>query len=68
MFQSKHIDTASHIFLGTKWPFRGCEVDMYVEGFVCNCQKQPRIKCNHIKSVELGILGVNSKEFKTDRF
>ena len=64
IFQNKHIDTASHIFLGTKWAFRGCEVDMSTDGFACNCQKQPRFKCNHIKSVELGILGVNFKEFK----
>ena len=66
IFESKHINTTKHIFLGTIWQFRDCKVEMVPEGFSCNCQKKPRLKCKHIKSVELGILGVNLKEFKIE--
>jgi hypothetical protein len=62
-FQSKNINTTSHIFLGTAWKFRNCQVEMVSDGFACDCQKKPRFKCNHIKSVELSILGVNCKEY-----
>lgn len=63
-FKSKSIQTKGHLFIGTVWQFRGCEVEMYKEGFRCSCKTNPRTKCNHIKSVEMGILGVNLKEFK----
>lgn len=62
-FKSKSINTEGHYLTGTIWTFRGCEVEMHREGFSCNCKKSPRFKCNHIKSVELGILGVNKKEY-----
>lgn len=62
-FQSKYIDTATHVFLGAIWEFRNCCVEMSTDGFACDCQKKPRVKCNHIKSVELGILGVNCKKY-----
>ena len=65
-FPSKYINTTNHCLLGTSWPFRGCEVKMHSDGFDCNCQKRPRIKCTHINSVELGILGVSYKEFKIE--
>lgn len=63
IFKSKYIDTNDHCFIGIKWPFRGCYVEMHPNGFSCTCQKKPRQKCKHIKSVEFGILGVNSKEY-----
>jgi hypothetical protein len=62
-FQLKSVDTRDHFFLGTVWPFRNCEVQMHTEGFTCNCKKHMQYKCNHIKSVELGLLGVSSKEY-----
>lgn len=63
-FSSKYIATEHHHLLGVQWPFRYCFVEMVPAGFVCNCQKNPREKCNHIKSVELGILGVNQPRYK----
>jgi len=66
IFQSKHINTKNHHFVGIVWPFRGCQVEMLSEGFSCNCKKRAVVKCNHIKSVELGILGVNAKEYKIE--
>lgn len=62
-FEHKYINTQNHWLLGTVWPFRGCEVSMNQNGFECNCQKRPRQKCRHIKSVEMGIFGVNAKEY-----
>jgi hypothetical protein len=32
---------------------------MHDEGFTCNCKKRLTVECYHIKSVQLGILGVN---------
>jgi hypothetical protein len=63
IFQNKYINTVNHWLVGTKWPFRGCTVEMNEDGFICDCQKQPRQKCKHIKSVEMGIFGVNLKEY-----
>ena len=63
IFNSGYINTEYHHLLGMVWPFRGCQVQMFVDGFGCTCQKRPREKCNHIKSVEYGILGVNTKEY-----
>lgn len=62
-FQMKSIDTRDHFSLGAIWTFRNCEVQMHTEGFTCNCKQRMQYKCNHIKSVELGLLGVNSKEY-----
>lgn len=67
-FESKSITTQGHHFVGFVWPFRGCQVEMHEEGFTCNCKKNARTKCNHIRSVELGILGVNSKEYRIEPF
>lgn len=67
VFECKYIDTSKHIFLGTIWPFRDCKVEMVQDGFSCNCQKKPRLKCRHIKSVELGILGVGQKYYELIR-
>lgn len=50
--------------VGTTWRFRGCQVEMHNDGFSCDCKKKPRDKCNHIKSVEFGILGVGAVEYK----
>lgn len=61
-FECKHINTKNHPLSGTVWSFRGCTVEMNDRGFTCNC-KNSKFKCNHIKSVEFGILGVNSKEY-----
>lgn len=63
-FVHKSINTQGHWMVGTQWPFRNAVVEMHDEGFTCNCKKRPTAKCNHIKSVELGILGVNAKEYK----
>lgn len=63
IFQSKYINTEDHAFIGMIWPFRGCRVEMLREGFSCDCKSRPQQKCNHIKSVEFGILGVNAKEY-----
>jgi hypothetical protein len=63
-FQHSKITTQGSHLVGTTWPFRGCEVIMYDEGFGCTCKKKPIVKCNHIKSVELGLLGVGQKYWK----
>lgn len=44
--------------VGVVWQFRGCEVEMHVDGFSCTCRKNHKEKCNHVKSVEFGLLGV----------
>jgi len=62
-FECKHINTSNHALVGMTWPFRGCTVEMHDKGFICTCNKNGRFKCNHIKSVEFGILGVNAKEY-----
>lgn len=64
IFGHKYINTSNHWLLGTVWPFRNCSVTMHPEGFVCDCQSRPRQKCKHIQSVEMGIFGVNAKEYK----
>jgi len=56
--QSKSINTVDHQFVGSTWQFRGCQVEMHDAGFSCTCKKRLTYKCNHIISVELGILGV----------
>ena len=66
IFQHKHINTNNHWLVDTIWPFRGCSVTMHHDGFSCDCQKKPRIKCKHIKSVEMGIFGVNYKGYKLE--
>lgn len=66
LFESKYISTQNHYMVGTIWPFRGCQVEMHTDGFSCNCKKRPRFKCNHVKSVEFGILGVNAKEYNLE--
>ncbi len=60
---SKYIQTEHHHMLGAVWNFRNFKVEMIPEGFSCNCKKNSKIKCYHIKSVELGLLGVDSKEY-----
>jgi hypothetical protein len=60
----KSINTESHYLIGVVWPFRGCEVEMHRDGFSCTCKKRMTYKCNHIKSVELGILGVGQKQYE----
>lgn len=62
-FPHKYINTVGHWLLGVQWPFRGCSVTMTEDGLVCDCQKAPRFKCKHIKSVEMGIFGVNEKKY-----
>ena len=62
--QSKSINTVDHQFVGSTWQFRGCQVEMHDEGFTCNCKKKPRDACNHIKSVQFGILGVGQEYYK----
>jgi hypothetical protein len=64
IFPHKYINTEGHWMVGTVWPFRGCSVIMDSDGFECDCQKKPRQKCKHIKSVEMGIFGVNLKQYK----
>ncbi len=67
IFAHKYINTEGHSMVDTKWTFRGCFVTMHETGFSCNCQKRPRQKCKHIKSVEMGILGVGCAKYKTER-
>lgn len=57
-FQHNKITTKGNWHVGTVWNFRSAKVEMHDEGFTCNCKKRPTVKCNHIKSVELGLLGV----------
>lgn len=57
-FQHNKINTVGNFLTGVVWNFRGCQVVMHDEGLSCNCKKRPVAKCNHIKSVELGLLGV----------
>lgn len=63
-FQHHKISTQGSHLVGTVWPFRGCEVVMHDEGFTCSCKKRLTIKCSHIRSVELGLLGVGQKYWK----
>ncbi len=63
-FEHHKITTKGNWHVGTVWPFRGCEVEMHEEGFSCTCKKRPTTKCNHIKSVELGLLGVGQQYWK----
>jgi hypothetical protein len=63
-FQHRSINTEKHPFIGFVWPFRNCQVELHSEGFTCTCKKRLTFKCNHIKSVELGILGVGQKYHK----
>ena len=63
-FQHHKITTANNFHVGTVWPFRNCKVEMYEEGFNCTCKKRPMVKCNHIRSVELGLLGVGQTHYK----
>jgi hypothetical protein len=65
-FQTRNINTEGHYLIGTIWPFRSAQVEMHSDGFSCNCKKKPRDKCYHIKSVELGILGVDTKEYRLE--
>lgn len=62
-FQSKFINTDRHVFVGLTWPFRGCEVELCEDGFTCTCREKHRYKCNHIKSVEFALAGVNAKDY-----
>ena len=62
-FECKYIDTQNHFLIGMTWPFRDCNVEMHSEGLSCTCRKNAKYKCNHIKNVEFGILGVNAKEY-----
>ena len=64
-FQSKSINTKNHYLVGMTWPFRDCYVEMHNDGFACNCKKRLAYKCNHIKSVELGILGVGQTYYES---
>ena len=63
-FQHRKIETIGNWIVGTIWVFRGCQVEMHDEGFTCNCKKKPRDACNHIKSVQFGILGVGQEYYK----
>jgi hypothetical protein len=63
-FQHRKITTAGNSHVGTVWTFRSCQVEMHEEGFNCTCKKRPIVKCNHIKSVELGLLGVGQTYYK----
>ena len=65
LFQSKSINTHGHYLVGFEWPFRDCHVEMRNDGFACNCKKRLTYKCNHIKSVELGILGVGQTYYES---
>lgn len=58
-FQHRSINTVGNWIVGTVWAFRSCQVEMHEEGFTCTCKKRPRDACNHIKSVQLGLLGVS---------
>jgi hypothetical protein len=60
----KSINTKSHYLIGMVWLFRGCQVEMHDDGFSCTCKKRMTYKCNHIKSVELGILGVGQTHYE----
>jgi hypothetical protein len=63
-FEHSKITTKGNYLVGTSWPFRGCQVVMHDEGFACNCKKRLTFVCNHIKSVQLGILGVGQTYWK----
>jgi hypothetical protein len=62
--QFNKINTAQHHAVGTVWQFRGCAVEMHVDGFSCTCRKTHKEKCNHMKSVEFGLLGVGMLQWK----
>lgn len=63
-FQHHKINTNGSWIVGTIWRFRSCQVEMFDAGFGCTCKKRPIVKCNHIKSVELGLLGVSQEHHK----
>jgi hypothetical protein len=62
--QHRHINTENNYMLGTIWKFREAQVEMHKEGFSCTCRKRLTYVCNHIKSVQLGILGVGQTHYK----
>ena len=62
--QHRHINTKDNHLIGTIWPFRGAQVEMHEEGFSCTCKKRLTYVCNHIKSVQLGLLGVGQTHYK----
>ena len=67
-FNHRHITTDGNMLVGTVWPCGQFQVEMLSDGFVCNCKKKMKFECYHIKSVILGILGVNQthqKQFLT---
>ena len=63
-FQHHKIETSGNCHVGTVWAFRAAQVEMHEEGFTCTCKKRPTVKCNHIRSVELGLLGVSQTYYK----
>ena len=65
ILSSKSNNTQGHHLIGMEWSFRNCKVEMHNEGFSCNCKKRLTYKCNHIKSVELGILGVGQTYYES---
>lgn len=63
-FNHKRITTDGNLLVGTVWPHGQFQVEMLSDGFVCNCKKKMKFECYHIKSVILGILGVNQTHQK----
>lgn len=63
-FTHHKINTMGNHLVGTSWKFRGCSVTMRDDGFECDCKKQLTYVCNHIKSIQLGLLGVGQTHWK----
>ena len=56
-FPSTVIKTDGHWAVGTQWQYSKGVVTMYDEGFHCDCKKNPRQPCNHIRNVKLRLYG-----------
>ena len=64
IFESQGIDTNGHWAVGTQWQYSKGVVTMHDEGFSCDCKKNPRVACSHIKNVKLRIYGVFDEHYK----
>lgn len=63
-FTHKRIETRGSWIVGTQWQFRNAVVEMHDDGFTCTCKKKLASKCSHIKSVEMGLFGVGTQQYK----
>jgi hypothetical protein len=64
IFSSSTIQTKGHWAVGTQWQYSKGVVTMYDEGFHCDCKKNPRQPCNHIRNVKLRLYGTFDEHYQ----